>query len=510
MIPRFRQRAAWCLANPVSAIRVIAGRTLGFMPRPPSRQQLWSKLAVLRPLLSCETEELTFGQRVLKKLLIISLKIPDLHYRRVLVKLDAQLASRSMSKVNPSKISRRGTLMMIGTLGPGGAERQLVATAKGLYANGERNVSVACMDLSSKANTFFLPELEAAGIITTIIGSETRDLLDCKTLDIIRKLPNELRDVERYAATLASRRPEIVHLWLDDINVKGGIAAALTGIERIVISQRSLPPINFGLHQPYMREVYRWLVRRPGVKMINNSAAGAREYETWLGLPPGTISVVHNGYAFDEGDLLHYRAAHGDYRRKCGIDPKALVVGGVMRISEEKRPLLWLDIAAQIRQTLPEVKFIIVGDGTMREVMEVRASHSDLVGSVHFTGQLNDAMGAIKDMDLLLLTSRAEGLPNVLVEAQILGVPVVAMPVGGAPEAVDHGKSGWLLAGNDAKSSAEQIIRLLRDDKWRAEAAKHGPKFALARFGMKRAIEETLAAYGETMIAAQGAVHEPS
>ncbi len=400
-------------------------------------------------------------------------------------------------------------MMMIGTLGPGGSERQLVATAKGLHAEGGASISVACINLSSPANKYFVPELEAAGIPASVIGSEPGNFLAPRTRAMIDALPIELRDVTAYATTLAAKRPEIVHLWLDDVNVKGGIAAVLTGVPRIVISQRSLPPINFGLHQPYMRKVYRWLSRRPAVKMINNSAAGARGYETWLGLPQGTIGVIHNGNAFDERKLLHYRAARCECRRRAGIASMALVVGAVMRLSEEKRPLLWLEIAAHVRRVLPEVHFIIVGDGPMRAVMEARASHSDLAGSVHFTG-IKDGMGAITDMDLLLLTSRAEGLSNVLIEAQFLGVPVVAMPVGGVPEAVLHGKSGWLLKGSDAKSCAHQIVRLLQDEKWRKAATRHGPEFVFARFGIQRAIDETLAVYGQTMTAAKGAVPEPS
>jgi glycosyltransferase involved in cell wall biosynthesis len=157
---------------------------------------------------------------------------------------------------------------------------------------------------------------------------------------------------------------------------------------------------------------------------------------------------------------------------------------------------LWLDIAALVRQALPETQFLIVGDGPMRSAMERRAAQADLNGSVHFAGHLKDAMGAISDMDLLLLTSRAEGLPNVLVEAQFLGVPVVATAVGGAPETLDHGNTGWLLDSDDAKAGAQQIVRLLGDADWRRAASAGGPAFASSRFGMQRAIDQTLAAYG--------------
>jgi glycosyltransferase involved in cell wall biosynthesis len=446
--------------------------------------------------LAREPAELSLKERIERRLLNGFLEIPDGRYRRALMRLDAQLKGRCVSDANNSMPPKGGVMMMIGTLGPGGAERQLVITAKGLHDSTKSNLCVACANLSSSTSRFFLPELESAGISTSVIGSEADDILDPTVRAAIDTLPFELREVGLYAKTLAAEQPEIVHLWLDEVNVKGGIAAVLTGIPKIVISQRSLPPSNFGLHQPYMRESYRWLARQPGVKMINNSAAGARAYEAWLGLPQRSIGVVHNGYAFDEPELARYQADGIKFRHNIGMPSGALVVGAVMRLSEEKCPFLWLEIASCVRRDLPEARFLIVGDGPLRAAMEVRSANQDLAGAVFFAGHLKESMAAIACMDVLLLTSRAEGLPNVLVEAQFLGVPAVTTPAGGAREAVSHGKSGWVLDGWDAVSSARQIVRLLRDEHWREAATRYGPEFAFARFGVQRSIDETLAVYG--------------
>jgi glycosyltransferase involved in cell wall biosynthesis len=389
--------------------------------------------------------------------------------------------------------------MMIGTLGPGGAERQLVLTASALNRRNSAAVSVACVHLSGPANSFFKPELEAAGVEVAQIGSEGDGAVPASLRALIATLPAELREIGAFAATIYAHRPRIAHLWLDEINVKGGLAAVLAGVPRIVISQRSLPPTNFAFHRPYMREAYRWLAKRPNVKMVNNSEAGARAYEAWLGLPHGTIDVLRNGYAFSDAKIAAHRAALGRYREITGIPASVPVLGSIMRLSEEKRPFFWLDIAAHVRAAMPEVHFLIVGDGPIREALEKRANEPDLVGCVHFTGHLKDALDALVDMDMLLLVSRAEGLPNVLIEAQLLGVPVVATPVGGAIEALDRGRSGWLLESEDALTCATRIVGLLRDEKWRKAASGHGPEFVKARFGLQRAVDETLALYGEPL-----------
>jgi glycosyltransferase involved in cell wall biosynthesis len=446
--------------------------------------------------LAREPAELSLKERIERRLLNRFLEIPDARYRRALAGLDAQLKGRCVSDAKNPIALRRGVMMMIGTLGPGGAERQLVVTAKGLQETAKSDVRVACVHLSSSTNRFFLRELESAGISTSVIGSEADDILDPAVRAAIDILPFELREVSLYARTLAAEQPEIVHLWLDEVNIKGGIAAILTGIPKIIVSQRSLPPINFVLHKAYMRESYRWLARQPGVKMINNSAAGARAYEAWLGLPHRSIGVLHNGYAFDESELARHRADGIKFRHHIGIPAGALVLGAVMRLGEEKWPLLWLEIASCVRRDLPEVRFLIVGDGALRAAMEVRAAKQDLTCAVFFAGHLKESMSAIACMDMLLLTSRVEGLPNVLVEAQFLGVPAVTTPAGGAREAVNHGKSGWVLDDWDAVSSARQIVRLLRDDRWREAATRYGPEFAFARFGVQRSIDETLAVYG--------------
>jgi glycosyltransferase involved in cell wall biosynthesis len=361
------------------------------------------------------------------------------------------------------------------------------------------DVTVACSSLTGPTQRFFETDLKAAGIDVAIIGSEREIAMPDDLCALLGALPSEIHDVGRYAATLWARRPQVAHLWLDEINTKGGVAAVLAGVPKIIVSQRSLPPTNFAFHQPYMRETYRWLSRRPNVIMINNSEAGARAYEAWLGLPRGTIGVVRNGYAFSDSEIALHQAARGRYREQIGIPAGASVVGAVMRLSEEKQPQMWLEIAARTRSAMRDVHFLIVGDGPLRRSLEKRAAQPDLRGSVHFIGHLRDALDAIADMDLLLLTSRVEGLPNVLVEAQFLGVPVAATPVGGAPEAIDHGKSGWLLDGVDPGANAERVVALLKNAKWRKAAAQHGPIFVRDRFNMRRAIDETLALYGDAI-----------
>jgi glycosyltransferase involved in cell wall biosynthesis len=140
-----------------------------------------------------------------------------------------------------------------------------------------------------------------------------------------------------------------------------------------------------------------------------------------------SIRTIDNGFDFTD-EMPHGHWERGGYRAKLGIPADAPLIGGMLRFSEEKRPLLWLEVAAAVRRHLPQAHFLLIGDGVLRAEVEERAQRADLIDAIHPPGVEKDSLRAMADMDLFLLTSRVEGLPNVLVEAQAAGTPVVERP----------------------------------------------------------------------------------
>ncbi len=458
----------------------------------------WDRLSTQRHLLAMPPNRLSIVDRIRCCFMRWLLSLPDPFYRRFFNRLDARKDRLNLPRVGECK---HRLLLGIGTLGPGGAERQLAMTVKGLASRGMMDVRVLCYCLDSDINRFFAPILEKCGIPFTDIKSsfDPNGPHATHLRQVISGFQPELRnDIAAYILALWSDPPVTAHFWLDEINVKGGVAAVLVGVPNVILGLRSLPPIHFPLHRPYMREAYRWLARQPNVSLVNNSHAGARGYENWLGLPAGSIHVVHNGFDWQDyqGNQLNQSAQ--DYRIRHGVQPRQLVMGTVIRLSEEKRPLFWLEIAAKVRQKVPNAYFLVVGDGPLRESLELRAAEPDLCGAIRFTGYERNTMAAMAAMDLFLLTSRAEGLPNVLIEAQIAGVPVVTTKVGGAPETVRHGVTGWVLDNDDIDAAAEIIARLLLDQNWRARANTNMKKFVHETFCVERMVDCTLEIYGLT------------
>jgi glycosyltransferase involved in cell wall biosynthesis len=140
------------------------------------------------------------------------------------------------------------------------------------------------------------------------------------------------------------------------------------------------------------------------------------------------------------------------------------------------------------------VSFALAGDGPMRD--EVRALASPLGARFTMLGARSDAATVLAAADLVLLTSRAEGTPNVLLEAQLLGVPVVATRVGGVGDAVDDGGTGILCAADDPAGLRDAVLRLLADDALRARLGAAGPAWIARRFSVEAMVDATDALYG--------------
>ena len=392
-----------------------------------------------------------------------------------------------------------GRLVFVtGSLGPGGAEHQLVNTLNGLATKGANDMHLLADRLSPKPYDFYRPKVERIeGLSIVELGSvypdDQTDLLELETL--IQNVPKTYRiSVLKLICLFRRLRPEIVHAWQDGCCAKAGIAAVLAGVDRVVLSWRSLNPVAAGRNHPWYAPIFRALAARDNVVMLNNSAAGASSYADWLRFSPAKINVIRNGVDFS--NLVKPKAeAIRAYRDSLGIPPNALVLGTVFRFAEVKQPMLWLETAANVAERRQDIHFLMIGDGPLHDRVKAAALKRALDDRIHLPGQMTTPALAFAAMDLFLLTSVFEGLPNVIVEAGALGIPVVSTDVGGVRETFIQGKTGAAVAANKPDPIADKIIELFANEAWRKEAATLSPSWMRKRFGIDRMIEETLAAY---------------
>lgn len=416
---------------------------------------------------------------------------------------------------------RAGPLVLLtGSLGAGGAERQLTTTAIGLNAMDREQRTLADgltldrVDVVARAlddredGAFYLADLERAGVhvqayrqwpdfagdlATSAVRPALRALgfLPWSTAEAVIKLTDRLQ----------SMRPEVVHIWQDGLVYAAGLAALLAGVPRIVLSGRSTPPPD--RRENYLVEydvIYRSLLEAPGVRLSVNSNYAASRYAKWLGIDSEGISIVPNGVAplATQGDAACEEAFRAFAAR---TSPSTLTLGAVMRLDEVKRPLLWIDAAAAVAARVPGARFVLVGGGPFQKRAEKRAKALGIAARCLFVGRSTFVGYWLTKMDALMLLSEHEGLPNALIEAQLAGVPVVATAAGGTPEAVIPGTTGMLAGLHASPAEIADIVAGLAADPWRLKrmGAAAGD-WAREAFPVERMLANTLKVYGSAAV----------
>jgi glycosyltransferase involved in cell wall biosynthesis len=412
--------------------------------------------------------------------------------------VSGQIAKRpAAASSHPGRV-----MLVVGSLGPGGSERQVVNTLAGLKAAEVTDLSLLHVYPLTAPHDFFYPALEKAGISCLYLADEGMTKLPLGAVDVelmrmleIFEMLGLRRDmILNYLNVFRQHRPEIVHIWLDEPNVTAGIAAAFAGVPRIIVGCRSLAPYRFPFYRSYMRPIYRILAGHPNVIMLNNSTAGARDYRQWIGVTYPT-KVIRNGFLFEDSQPRCTEAVRR-LKETIGIPTEAAVIGTIMRLSVEKRPHLWFDAAELLAQQQENAYFVVIGDGTMRKEIEDRVTASPIGERVKLLGRRRDVIRLLSMMDVFVLTSEAEGLPNVLIEAQAEGVPVVAAAVGGVSEIFDDGATGIVVTQQTAEGFADAVMRVLGDPALVQRARERAPDLVRERFSVERMVRETMAVYG--------------
>jgi glycosyltransferase involved in cell wall biosynthesis len=392
--------------------------------------------------------------------------------------------------------------MVTAALALGGSERQMLATAEGLVALG---CELEIFELNDVPLQFGVEdEFWKLGIPSWRAFDFSPELDDAAKQQSANKLARfaSLADrIDAVATGAALRRaiecfrPCVVHCWSDVANIIGGLVAADLEVPRIALGLRSVPPPLTGhRHAALYRDGYRQLLSNSSVVMVSNSDTNRSSYERWLDLPPGTISLVRNGLSSHGFRVCSTREA-AKCRARLGLPEGVPVVGAVMRFAAEKDPMLWLETAAAIAAQRPDTWFVLAGYGELAEHILTRVTELKLDERIVLPGRSVDADVVYAAIDVCLLTSLFEGLPNVLIEAQAAGRPVVAPRVGGAAEAFCPRKTGLLVEQRDPLCLAAAVLEILSDSDWRWAAAVYGPAFVAGRFAAARMIDETVEFY---------------
>jgi len=273
--------------------------------------------------------------------------------------------------------------------------------------------------------------------------------------------------VLRIAAIFRRDRPDIVHTHSSKAGVLGRLAARLAGVPVVVHSIH-----GFGFHdgQPAPLRAALVAVERCMAGLTTHFIAVSRAtLETGVALgivPRRRASLIRSGVriaAFEAAGRDRGRREGGGLRGEIGLEADAPLVGMVACLKPQKSPLDFVEVAARVAARVPAARFVIAGDGELREAVERRAAALGLAGRLRLLGWRRDMPRVMAALDVLVLTSLWEGLPRVLPEAIAAGVPIVATRVDGSADILVDGVTGLTCAPRDVEGLARRVLELLAD-----------------------------------------------
>jgi sugar transferase (PEP-CTERM/EpsH1 system associated) len=293
----------------------------------------------------------------------------------------------------------------------------------------------------------------------------------------------------RLYCLLRRERPTILHTWMFHANVPGRVLGRLAGVPIIISSERTMGQ---------ERRWRYWLNRTTDPltdRVVCVSESVAAFAAQTIGICPAKLVVIPNGIPL--GDFQP--GGRAKVRADLGIPPAALVVGTVGRLQSVKGTTYLLEAFACLAPDHPGAILLLVGDGPQRVQLEGMAQRLGVSERVRFLGSRSDVSRLLQAMDVFVLASIWEGMPNAALEAMAVGLPVVATAVGGTPEVVVDGETGLLVPARDPDALARAVAHLLHDPELWRRMGQAGRRRVEQHFSEAQMVRQTERLYDELL-----------
>ena len=379
-------------------------------------------------------------------------------------------------------------LRVIARLNVGGPALHVTYLARGLAERGYETTLVAGDVARGEASMSFVAE-QAGVEIVTLPGlsrelSPVRDALAAFRLArLIRKL-----------------RPDVVHTHTAKAGAVGRTAALLAWPRRPVVVHTFHGHVlrgYFGTGGTLVFRAIETLLARASDRLIAVSPEVRDELVALHVATRERFSVVRLGIELEP--RVRFDGDPDEVRRRHGIPEGKFVVGWFGRMTAVKRTDDLLTMLAGVRERGVDALLLLVGDGDDRERLEQRAHDLGLARSCLFLGYQEDVAPWYAICDAVVLTSASEGTPVTIIEALAAGRPVVATKVGGVPDVVDEGETGFLVRPHDTHALAERLEILAGDPVRRRAMGDLGRARMLERYAVERLVEDVDALYRELL-----------
>lgn len=246
------------------------------------------------------------------------------------------------------------------------------------------------------------------------------------------------------------------------------------------------------------RPLYNWIDRvcLPYYERVVCVSEDLRQRSLECGVRPDRCLVIENGI---DTEQHRRRFDLASAKRRLGLSPGRAVVGAVGRLSAEKGFDLLIRAFADLVRSKDDVQLLLVGDGSERPRLEALITELGLGDRVRLLGFRADTLDVFESMDVYALSSRSEGLPNVLLEAMAVGVPVVATRVGGVPRLVKDEVNGLLIEPGSVGGLASALARVLTDTELRGRLGRAGREVVESDYDFKHRIQKFRELYDDLL-----------
>lgn len=375
-------------------------------------------------------------------------------------------------------------LNVITRLEQGGAPSIVISTLN--HLDKERFKVKLATGLASKPEEDLIEEAKNKGIELIIIPQLVREV----------SLFNDLIALLKLIKIIRRDKFDIVHTHESKAGILGRVAGKLAGVPVIIHSPHG--HIFYGYFGYIKTTIFILLERFTALFTDKIITLTKKEIEEHLKVKIGNrdkFTFIYNGIELDKFEKVDVNVR--EKRGQLSLPLDVSVVATVARLVPVKGHKYLIDAAAEVVKSIPQARFLFIGDGKLREELQEQAENLGLSSNILFLGWRKDVLEILPIIDLFVLPSINEGLGMVLVEAYAFGKPVVATNVGGIPEVVEDKKTGLLTPPKDSKKLAQAIIELLEDPKRAKKMGEEGKKKVITTFGVDVMVEKIERLYEE-------------
>jgi glycosyltransferase involved in cell wall biosynthesis len=320
-------------------------------------------------------------------------------------------------------------------------------------------------------------------------------------IDIPERNGFDVRTLFRLSSVIRKVRPDILHAHDYKTNV---LAVLLGKLHRVRVMTTVHGYVTVGPKLNFYYRVDRWALRRMDyVVAVSEDLFAA--LKAW-NIPESRRSVVVNAI---DSEQYQRRILPSEAKGKLGFNPDRLLIGAVGRLSVEKGFDQLITVADRLMRAGLNIDLIIVGDGEERDRLQNMIRTLGCTDRIQLLGHRSDTIELYEAMDIFVLSSLREALPNVVLEALAMEVPLVATRVAGVPQVIEHDSNGLLIAPGNIDELSTSLAQLAVDPELRQRLRANGRRTVEDRYSFSVRMEKIKSIYDRVLNRAAGVQQKP-